>query len=51
MPVPLIPIVIAGANVVARVAPLVARRLIARGVAKKATEILKSDADDTWRYR
>ena len=38
MPVPLIPIVIAGANVVARVAPLVARRLIARGVAKKATQ-------------
>lgn len=38
MPVPLIPIVIVGANIVARVAPRVAKSLMSKGLARKASK-------------
>ena len=38
MPVPLIPIVIVGANIVARVAPRVAKSLMSKGYARKASK-------------
>ena len=38
MAVQLIPVIIAGANVVARVAPKVARSLMNKGIAKKASK-------------